>query len=590
MARRYTQGLYQVQRSFIFGILFLWPLLSLGQGEGDPQLGERLYVEGLLASGDRVNALTQGDVPISGKFSCGDCHRKSGYGASEGGVYVLPITAKSLYEPRELNRAQNFTKLFKEDQSKLFWARMRSPRMRPAYTDATLAQVIRTGIDPSGRDLHPLMPRYQIPDQDMRNVVAYLKQLSVTADPGVDERKFYFAVVIAGKVDKAKREAVLTTTHQFAKWMNLETSGNARNPAFSPHYRSDFIKSARAWDVAVWELDGPPETWKRQLAAYYKERPVFAVIGGVVEGPWSPFQRFCEEEKLPCLFPHTDLPEKDGAHYSVHWTRGLALEAELIGHYLQQSSLSTSPSATPPSIRVLQIYVDGAFGNIPADALASRLGAPPFEVEKRSFSDIASLERELNRAISASKPYDVLVLWPGEYTEAIVQWLLAKPRNPVPRIFFPYKALENTLPKLPDWLLDRLYFSYPYDHPDAYHPNAFRVRSWMNSQGIKISHPNIQLSTYFSLNVLQYSLEEMVERFSREYLLENIERIVESAANPGVYPYLSLGPGQRFASRGGYIVKLSAAKRLIPVNSWVIPDKAVKRVSDQHLAVPLSAK
>ena len=240
-----------MQRYFICGILFLWPLLLFGQGEGDPRLGERLYIEGLLASGDHVAALTQGDVPISGKFSCGQCHRKSGYGASEGGVYVLPITAKSLYEPRELNRAQNFTKLFKEDQSKLFWARMRSPRMRPAYTDATLAHAIRTGIDPSGRDLHQLMPRYQIPDQDMRNVVAYLKQLSVAADPGVDESKFYFAVVIAGKVDKAKREAVLTTTHKFVKWMNLETSGNARNPAFSPNYRSDFVKSAAPYSKPI---------------------------------------------------------------------------------------------------------------------------------------------------------------------------------------------------------------------------------------------------------------------------------------------------------------------------------------------------
>jgi hypothetical protein len=77
------------------------------------------------------------------------------------------------------------------------------------------------------------------------------------------------------------------------------------------------------------------------------------------------------------------------------------------------------------------------------------------------------------------------------------------------------------------------------------------MKSWQLSRGIAPGNERIQLNTQFTLALLEDSLRRMAGRFSRDYLIETIERETESAPNPGVYPRLSLGPGQRFAYKGG---------------------------------------
>jgi len=533
----------------------------------DSSLGGRLYLKGILASGEPLKGVVRGDVMVSGTqdIACVRCHRRSGYGASEGGSYVLPISGASLYEPREANRAKIFNKLFKEDQSKMFWARMRSPHIRPAYTDATLSRVIREGIDPSDRKLVSAMPRYDLPERDMRNLVAYLKTLRTTPDPGVDDKNIYFATIVTSNADVAKRKAMLNTMDRFVEWINLETTGNFHNPNFSPHYRSELLKSARIWKLSVWELKGAPDTWAAQLAEYYRKSPVFAVIGGLVEGPWEPISQICEREKLPCLFPHTDLPTMNAeSYYSVFFNRGLTLEAEAIAQFLAD--------AKPASrTRILQLHQAGLQGIVPASALRKAMAEnAAFQIESVSFGDASSMNAALAHL---AESYDALVLWPGNSTADILQRLDQSPSLPS-RIFLPSGAMEQLPSGLSNKLMSRLFFAYPYDLPDAHHPDSYRTRGWLASQKVPLVYPQLQLDTYYALNIVQYGLDEIIERFSRDYLLENVERLSESAMNPGVYPRLSLGPGQRFASRGAYIVQIPTGDtkfKVVPASKWIIP-------------------
>ena len=58
-----------------------------------------------------------------------------------------------------------------------------SPR-RNRYSSETLARAIRDGIDPEGRKLDYLMPRFALDDATMRLLIGYLKQLSTHPAPG----------------------------------------------------------------------------------------------------------------------------------------------------------------------------------------------------------------------------------------------------------------------------------------------------------------------------------------------------------------------------------------------------------------------
>ncbi len=81
----------------------------------------------------------------------------------------------------------------------------------------------------------------------------------------------------------------------------------------------------------------------------------------------------------------------------------------------------------------------------------------------------------------------------------------------------------------------------------------------MDTVQLPADNENIQFKTYYALYLLQTSLESMVDHFSREYLLEHIEREAETAINPGISTQLSLDPEQRFASKGTYIVRWDPA-------------------------------
>lgn len=528
--------------------------------------GALIYNHGIDSAGVALQGLTEGDIEFQdAKFNCAQCHRRSGYGSSEGGNYVLPITAVSLFNPRSFNRSDIFQKLFKENQSKQFRARMRSADQRPAYNDESLMRVIREGIDPTGRKLSLLMPRFKINDEDMAGLIAYLKTLSLHNDPGVDDNSIYFATVVSKSVNADNKTAMLATIAKYVDWLNVETKGNQRHPNFSPSYRSDLAKGFRIWKHEVWELSDNPDEWPNELAAYYKKRPVFALIGGMVDGDWQPIQEFCEINKLPGLFPITELPAIGQAnHYTVYFNEGLVLEAKVIAKYLLEKK--TQP--------IVQIYAeDDAEGKNPARIFAQILNTDHDKIIRNiPVGDIDNFRSVWIQYIKSQPQIGTIVVWPGKKMAAILDVLGADIKK-IDHLFLPSTTLSADWHKRSKEIRAKIIFSDPYELPSTYSPHAFRIRAWMNTRKLEITRPTVQFNTYYALNMLQYGLEPIVDHFSRDYLLENIEHEAENALNPGTFPRLSLGPEQRFASKGAYLVQLDSTNKdsVTPVSAWIVP-------------------
>ncbi|MCK9606657.1 MAG: c-type cytochrome [Methylomonas sp.] len=533
----------------------------------DAMLGAQIYERGITGNGDALQGVAQNDIAFKDpQFNCAQCHRRSGFGSSEGGNYVLPVTGNILFNPRTFDRADLFNKLFKESQGKMFWARMRSAYQRPAYSDESLAAAIRSGIDPSGRKLSSLMPRYQLTDTEMAALITYLHQLSNHNDPGVDDRVIRLATVVGPQVSNKNKDAMLATIAKFVAWLNLETEGNLAHPNFSPGYRSEFAKAFRLWQHEVWELPADPKQWADELAKRYQQQPVFAFIGGMAEGDWTPIHDFCENNRIPCLFPFTDLPPtgKDN-HYSMYFNQGLILEAKAIGRFLRHQK-------TLDSRLIVNIHANDARGNQPAMALAQSLAGDkqhvvidmPFETVQQLRDQWQTLTQQQAEPINA-------VIWPGKFDHAIAAEIPLMAQHSE-RLLLPAATLDAGNQFRAE-IASKLYFSYPYELPSAYHPHAFRVRAWMNTQQLPIDNPRLQFNTYYALNLLQFGLEHVVDHFSRDYLLEYIETEAENLLNPGTFPRLSLGPGQRFASKGAYIVQLDndPDQPFHPVSSWITP-------------------
>ena len=79
------------------GLAFIF--IFFVKNNGDPELGKKIYEEGILSNGTLLTATTEGGGQLSGEIiSCARCHRKSGFGSFEGNIYVPPITANILFK------------------------------------------------------------------------------------------------------------------------------------------------------------------------------------------------------------------------------------------------------------------------------------------------------------------------------------------------------------------------------------------------------------------------------------------------------------------------------------------------------------
>jgi hypothetical protein len=518
-------------------------------------VGKKLYRDGVLASGAGVQATVQGDIPVEGtQLSCAYCHRHSGLGTSEGGSVTPALTAASLYQPRE--------KLLRQ----AYRSKAGSGQDRPAYTDESLAVAIRAGVDPSGRELDLLMPRYEIDDESMASLVAYLKTLSAEDAPGVESSTLHIATIVTEGVSDADRRAMLDVLETWAEVKNAETRNEVRNSERATFSRDQAQQAYRKWALHVWELSGSEEAWEQQLFEHYAQQPVFAVVNGIAAGSWAPIHEFCVKAEVPCLFPHTDLPVTSRQDfYALYLSRGLDLEARALARHLQQSDL-------PGDARIVQVWERGGAGETPARALREAL---------ESGGGISLEDRVLptGEALQAGELQSILA---GEHPSVLVLWLPEPNLDELARLAGESKALDQVFlssslrghdTDVPTVLSRRVHLVHPFDLPRNEPKNLVRLNNWLDSRGLERRDPRIQGDAYFAVMFLGRGMKHINQNFSREYLIEVLEHALDNATFASVYPRVSLGPGQRFASKGSYILGLSGGpdSEWLPVSDWIVP-------------------
>jgi hypothetical protein len=528
---------------------------TAGSLAAETSVGKKLYRDGVLASGEGVQATVQTDVPVQGtQLSCAFCHRHSGLGTSEGSNVAPALTAASLYQPREkLLRAA-------------YRSKAGSGQDRPAYTDESLASAIRIGVDPVGRVLDHLMPRYQIDDESMGSLIAYLKTLSAEDAPGVTSSTLHIATIVTEGVSGADRRAMLDVLETWVEVKNAGTRNEVRNSERATFYRDQAQQAYRKWELHVWELSGSEEAWEQQLFDHYARQPVFAVVNGIAAGSWAPIHEFCVKAEVPCLFPHTDLPVTSRQDfYALYLSRGLDLEARALARHLQRSDL-------PGEARIVQIWEEGGAGEKPARVLREALesGGRASVLDRVVPAGGGLQDAELQSILEGEHP-SVLVLWlPEPNLDELAR--LAGESKELNHVFLS-SSLRGHDTDVPTVLSRRVNLVHPFDVPGNEPRNLVRLNNWLDSRDLARRDPRIQADAYFAVMFLGRGMKHIKQNFSREYLIEVLEHALDNATFASVYPRVSLGPGQRFASKGSYILGLSSGvdPEWLPISDWIIP-------------------
>jgi hypothetical protein len=146
--------------------------------------------------------------------------------------------------------------------------------------------------------------------------------------------------------------------------------------------------------------------------------------------------------------------------------------------------------------------------------------------------------------------------------------------DPVPRrIYISSSLVGHDWPSWPGRFGERIWLAHPFALPDPAPRGVARSKAWLKAKGIKMTDKRLQANTHFAVTVAAGAMRHIIDNFSRDYLVERIEHQLENALLTSVYPHVSLGPGQRYASKGCYIAKLPerGAKRLSAVSGWLVP-------------------
>jgi hypothetical protein len=537
------------------GVLLLASIVPAGWAAVDSpaSVGEAIYVRGLLSSGSPLQATRQAGLRVQGaEAACVNCHRHSGLGSTEGRLTIPPITGRYLFQPRALKR----------DEAELSYVQGVHGNRDP-YTEASAARAIRDGLDSTGKPLSYLMPRFELNDVDMAALIDYLRKLDIFPVPGVTDTVLHFATIITPDSNPTKRRGMLEVLEQYVAEKNtfpFPPTPRMRSSGKTLYTKSMYMANRR-WQLHVWQLTGAASTWEAQLERDLAKEPVLAVMSGMGGNNWAPVHTFCERQRLPCLFPNVEVPVvADRDFYSLYFSKGVLLEADLMAKKMAE------PGNGRPIKAVDQLYRSGDSGEPAAAALAAALTAQGIEAHSEILPPGTS-GRGVAEALRKGKS-DVLVLWlrPTD--------LLALGDAPaLPSTVFMsglMGGLENS--PLPATWRSRTLVAYPFDMPDSSRVRVNFPLEWFKIRGIPVVDQQVQVDTYLACGLLAETVNHMADTFGRDYLVERMEEMLEHRVMTGHYPRLALAEGQRFASKGGYLVQFTGPEgNRLRAGPWVVP-------------------
>ena len=257
--------------------------------------------------------------------------------------------------------------------------------------------------------------------------------------------------------------------------------------------------------------------------------------------------------------------------------------------------------------------------------LIQRFGS---ELEGEVVSGVDDVLVEVGEPCSRAKLAEMLEDLPA--TDAVMFWLgpadlaaLATVPAPRARSYFSAQLARDGITAIPAHWRSTARVVFPFELPATRAANLAYFNAWTHQRQVPMVDEVMQSEVYFAFAFLTDTVSEMLDNVYRDYLIERAENMIGrregskaeaeyysstqshvrthsqadgviapepmSAEAPGLvaqrlagtafgkregttaYPRLTLGPGQRFASKGAYLVRFAADGSLVADSDWIVP-------------------
>lgn len=487
--------------------------------------GKAIYLRGESPSGREIEA-TIGDVSVpSSTVTCGGCHGLRAEGKTEGGITAGNLTWSNLLKPHTHP----------------------SGRKHRPFDLASFVRAVVGGIDPEGNQLAAAMPRFRMSNDDMADLVAYLRRIETETDPGLSETSIRVGTVLPqkgalGDVGAAMRD-VLT-----AYFEDLNSRGGIYN---------------RRVELRVAEMGADAAATSASIRRLIEQEQVFAFVGGMSAGVDRELAALASETETPFIGPATLLPQSTTPvnRYIFYLLPGLGEQARALVNFA---------AARPETKkgRVVVIYPEGevaaaTVASVEEQAQKAGLGA----VIKQPYARAAFDARQLVQKLKGENGDALFFLsTSGEETALIRE---AAAAGWTPSVFLLGALTGRDLTQnVPVSFKERVFLAFPTVPSDITPQGVAEFRALQEKYKIAPRHTASQLATFAAAKIFVEGLRRSGKELSREKLITALEGLYDFET--GLTPHITFGPNRRIGAAGANVLKVDPEKReFAPAGGWV---------------------
>jgi ABC-type branched-subunit amino acid transport system substrate-binding protein len=487
--------------------------------------GKAFYLRGESASGQEITAmLGEVDVPAS-TLPCAGCHGNRGEGRTEGGVTAGNMSWSHLTKP--------------------YGHTDEGGRKHSAFSEASFIRVMTTGLDPAGNKLAVAMPTYRMPQDDMANLIAYLKRIETDTDPGVTDTSIVLGTVLPEKAALSGLAQSMGDVLQ-AYFAEINAHGGIYN---------------RKIDLRI--MYGDPKATVTNVQHLIDGDHVFAIVSGLTAGAEDGVAALTQEKEVPFVGPSTLLPQRGLPvnRYIFYLLPGLNEQARALTTFASKKTDAANSN-------VAIVSPETEFNRNIATTIADQAKKLRFKSATTTYYQRDGFSAARYVSELSQKGIDtVFFLGSGEEASAVLNEAAATGWTPVVYMLGTLVG-KNIGDAVTVKMKDKVFLAFPTVPSDVSAAGAADYSSFLQRNKLASTHAAAQASAIAAARILVHALELCGKDLSRERLITTLEGLYEYET--GLMPKITFGPNRRIGALGAYVVTIDPEKKLFPASvEWI---------------------
>jgi ABC-type branched-subunit amino acid transport system substrate-binding protein len=487
--------------------------------------GKAFYLRGESASGQEITAMMgEIDVPAS-TLTCAGCHGARGEGKTEGGVTAGNMTWAYLTKP--------------------YGHSDEGGRKHQAFSETSFTRLLTSGLDPAGNKLAVAMPSYRMSQEDMANLIAYLKRIETDTDPGLSDTSIVLGTVLPEKTALSGLAQSMEGVLQ-AYFAEINSRGGIYNRKIELHVTY-----------------GDSKATVPNMKHLIDDDQVFAIVSGLTAGAEDGVAALTQEKEVPFIGPSTLLPQRGLPlnRYIFYLLPGLREQARALTTFAGKKTDAANS-------HVAILAPDAEFNRSIAASIEEQAKKLHWNAVNTIFYphegfNATRYVNELNQ-----KGIDT-VFFLGSGAEAALILNEAETVGWHPPMYMLGTLLgRNIADAVPAKMKDKVFLAFPTVPSDVSAAGAAEYSALLKRNKLDTNHAAAQASAIAAAQILVHALELCGKDLSRERLVTALEGLYEY--DTGLMPKITFGPNRRIGALGAYVVTIDPEKKLFPSSiEWI---------------------